>query len=267
MKMTADTYEIYAVRYAHHERRAAENFYGGDPHDGPMPLDYFVWAIKGEDRTLVFDTGFDEAMARKRKRDFLLPPRDGLLAIGVDPSAVRDVVISHMHYDHAGNNDLFPNATFHLQDREMAFCTGRCMCHQDVRRSFEVADVTAMVGRVFQGRVQFHDGEDEIAPGITVHRVGGHTEGLQFMRVKTGRGWVVLASDASHFYANFEQMRAYATVYNVGDMLEGFATLKRLASSPQHVIPGHDPLVLRRYPAPRPDLDGIAVRLDVAPRE
>ena len=93
------------------------------------------------------------------------------------------------------------------------------------------------------------------------------SNGLQVMRVKTARGWVVLASDASHFYANFEQMRAYATVYNVGDMLEGFATVKRLATSPRHVIPGHDPLVLRRYPAPKPELDGITARLDVEPRE
>ena len=266
--MTADTYEIYAVRYAHHHRLARESFLGGDPHDdSPMPLDYFVWAIVGENRTLILDTGFDEVMAKKRQREFLRPPRDGLLAIGVDPATVDDVVISHMHYDHAGNRDLFPNATYHLQDREMAFCTGRCMCHPQLRRSFEEDDVGAMVRRLFAGRVQFHDGSSEIAPGITVHHVGGHTVGLQFMRVKTRRGWVVLASDASHFYANFEQMRAYATVYNVGDMLEGFAAVKRLATSPRHVIPGHDPLVLRRYKAPKPELEGVAVRLDVEPRE
>ena len=100
-----------------------------------------------------------------------------------------------------------------------------------------------------------------------MHHVGGHTAGLQFARVKTRRGWVVLASDASHFYANFEEMRAYATVYNVGDMLEGFTSLKRHATSIRHVIPGHDPLVLRRYPAAKPGLEGIAVRLDVEPRE
>jgi glyoxylase-like metal-dependent hydrolase (beta-lactamase superfamily II) len=264
--MAADEYEIYAVRYAHHERRASENFLGGDPHDGPMPLDYFVWAIVGETRTLVLDTGFDAAMAAKRGREFLRPPRDGLLAIGVDPARVEDVVISHMHYDHAGNHDLFPNATYHLQDREMAFCTGRCMCHPQLRRSFEETDVSAMIGHLFRGRVRFHDGTDEIVPGITVHHVGGHTAGLQVLRVKTGRGWIVLAADASHFYANFEQMRAYPTVYNVGDMLEGFTTVRRLASSLQHVVPGHDPLVLQRYPAPKPGLEGIAVRLDVTPQ-
>jgi len=262
----SDTYEIYALKYAHHDRSARDNFYGGDPHDGPMPLDYFVWVLVSPDRKLVFDTGFDEAMARKRKREFLTPPREGLLKLGIDPQSVQDVVISHMHYDHAGNNDLFPNATFHLQDREMAFCTGRCMCHGDVRRSFEVEDVTAMVQRIFTGRVQFHDGTGEIAPGITVHHVGGHSQGLQFMRVNTQRGPVVLASDASHFYANFEQMRAYATVYNVGDMLEGFKTLRKLAPSINHVVPGHDPLVMQRYPAAKPGLEGLAVRLDVEPR-
>jgi Metallo-beta-lactamase superfamily len=93
--MNDGTYEIYAVRYAHHDRRASENFLGGDLHDGPMPLDYFVWAIVGEARTLIVDTGFDKAMARKRGCEFLRPPRGGLVAIGVDPATVGDVIISH----------------------------------------------------------------------------------------------------------------------------------------------------------------------------
>ncbi len=265
--MTTDSYEVYAVRYAHHNRRASENFLGGDPHDGPMPLDYFVWAIVGATRTFVLDTGFDQAMAAKRKRDFLRSPQEGLVAISIDPTAVEDVIISHMHYDHAGNHDLFPKATFHVQDSEMAFCTGRSMCHPPLRRSFEEGDVAAMIRCLFEGRVQFHDGTDELTPGVTVHHVGGHTMGLQVVRVRTRRGWVVLAADASHFYANFEEMRAYPTVYNVADMFEGFATLKRLATSPRHVIPGHDPLVLERYPAAKPGLPGAAVRLDADPLE
>lgn len=93
--MNADIYEIYAVRYAHHERLARESFLGGDPHDdSPMPLDYFVWAMVGANRTLILDTGFDEAMARQRRREFLRSPRDGLLAIGIDPARVGDVIIS-----------------------------------------------------------------------------------------------------------------------------------------------------------------------------
>jgi glyoxylase-like metal-dependent hydrolase (beta-lactamase superfamily II) len=122
-----------------------------------------------------------------------------------------------------------------------------------------------MVERIFEGRVAFHDGDDELAPGVTLHHIGGHSMGLQVVRVRTRRGWVVVASDASHFYANMEQGRPYPILFNVGEMLEGFHTVQRLAESPRHVIPGHDPLVLTRYPAAKPGLEGIVARLDVDP--
>ncbi len=160
---------------------------------------------------------------------------------------------------------LQPSAAYHLQEREMRYCTGRAMCHRALRSSFEPEDVAAMVERLFAGKLRFHDGEEEVAPGLSVHFIGGHTMGLQSLRVATRRGFLVLASDAAHFYANFEQQRPYATVCDVGAMLDGHRTLLKLASSPQHVIPGHDPLVMARYPAARPGLEGIAVRLDVEP--
>jgi hypothetical protein len=56
-------------------------------------------------------------------------------------------------------------------------------------------------------------------------------------------------------------------MYNLGDALEGYDTLRRIADSPRHIIPGHDPLVMARYPAVSKELEGIAVRLDVMPRE
>ena len=119
-----------------------------------------------------------------------------------------------------------------------------------------------MVRRVYAGRVKFHDGDGAIAPGVTLHHVGGHTMGLQIVRVATRRGWVVLASDASHYYANMEQDRPFPIVYNVGDMVEGWRKAQALADSPAHVIPGHDPLVMERYPAPVPSLAGVVARLD-----
>jgi len=260
----SDLYQIHAIRYGHLERNAAANFIGGDEHDGPMPLDYFVWAIVGKGSTYILDTGFDAAAARRRRRTLLRPVEQGLRSIGIDPSSVRDVIISHMHFDHAGNADLFPNARYHLQDSEMRFCTGRCMCHPFLRHAYDAHDVVAMVRRLFDGRVVFHDGDSEIAPGISVHHVGGHTAGLQVTRVRTARGWVVLGSDAAHFYANFEQDRPFPIVHDVGAMLEGYARMRELASSDDHVIPGHDPLVIRRYPPSRPDVEGI-VRLDRRP--
>ena len=261
--MADNLWEIYALRYAHHERAARENFMAGDPHDeSPMPLDYFVWALKSADRTFVVDTGFDEAMARQRGRTFIKSPGDGLKAIGIDPARVPDVIITHMHYDHCGNHDLFPEARYHVQDREMQFCTGRQMMHSFMRWPFDPEDISAMIRRLFNGRVVFHNGEEEIAPGLSVHHVGGHTMGMQIVRVNTRRGVVVLASDASHLYANMERGIPYPIAYNVGEVMEGYRRAFQLASSREHVIPGHDPLVLSRYPSPSPELKGWVVRLD-----
>ena len=256
------TYEVYAVKYAHHERRAAENFIGGDPHDGPMPLDYFVWLIRGEGREIVVDTGFSAAMAAKRGRQHLRCPTEGLKLLGTDAKSVKDVVITHLHYDHVGNFELFPAATLHLQELEMRYATGPYMCHECFRGAFEVEDVVGMVRRVYENRVRFHAGDGELYPGVSVHLIGGHTMGLQVVRVATRRGWVVLASDASHFYANMEQVRPFPIVWSVADMVEGYRKLRSLAESPGHIIPGHDPLVLEKYGSPGKELQGIVVRLD-----
>jgi glyoxylase-like metal-dependent hydrolase (beta-lactamase superfamily II) len=264
--MSAETqWEIYAVRYAHHSRPAHENFLGplpADIHDGPMPLDYFVWAIRSGARTYVLDTGFDRAMAVKRGRDFLHSPDDGLRVLGIEPSRVEDVIISHMHYDHCGNHALFPNARYHVQDRELSFSTGRLMCHAHMRIPFEEEDVVAMVRKLFNNRLVFHDGDADLAPGLSLHFVGGHSMGLQMLRVNTRRGWVVLAADAAHLYANLERGIPYPILYNAAEVIEGYRRAYSLASSPDHVIPGHDPLVLQRYPAPSPELQGWVARLD-----
>ncbi len=265
--MSEDVHEVYAIRYGHHARRSPENFIGGDPHDVLQPLDFFVWAIVGPAGTIVVDTGFDEPMSRRRQREITKPLSDGLAALGIAPDSVARIIVSHLHYDHCGNYELFPHARYHLQDREMAYATGRCMCHQALRLPFEADDVVAMVRKVFAGRVVFHDGDDEIAPGVTVHRIGGHSMGLQSVRVKTRRGHVMLAADAAHLYAHIDQGRIFPITYNVGEVLEGYETLKKLATSARHIVPGHDPLVLQRYPAAKPGLEGWVARLDVEPNQ
>lgn len=259
-----EPYEVYAIRYAHHERRRSENFVGGDPHDGPMPLDYFVWAIIGNGRHFVVDTGFDEAMARKRQRHLVAPPERNLTAIGIDHRDVRDVIITHLHHDHAGNHHLFPEATFHLQDREAAYVTGRAMCHHVLRNPYEEEDVVSMVRRLFAGRVRFHDGVGQIAPGITVHHMGGHTQGIQSVRVLTRRGYMVLASDVTHFYANIQEERPFPVLQDMLAGVEAYRKLRELADGEDMIIPGHDPLVLQRFPPARPGLRDV-VRLDADP--
>ena len=259
-------YEVYAVRYATVVRKhAGENFIGADPHESGGTMDYFVWLVRNGERSYVIDTGFTEEIGNKRGRQFLHCPSKGLGALGVDASQVSDVIITHLHYDHIGNFALFPSATFHLQDREMAYATGRHMASPVMNHAYEVEDITAMVRRVYEGRVRFYDGDATLAPGISIHHVGGHTDGLQIVRVWTRLGWLVLASDATHYYANMEDARLFPIVFNVGAMVQGWQRCRDLADQPQYVIPGHDPAVLQRYPAATPETMDWIARLDCEP--
>ena len=187
--------------------------------------------------------------------------------LGIDAALVEDVIISHLHYDHAGSVGDFPNAQFYLQDREMTFATGRNMRHETFNMAYSIEYVIDMLRKVYDNRVVFVDGMEELSPGLSVHHVGGHTDGLQVVRVFTKRGWVVLAADAAHFYENMDAPNPFPLVYNVGDMIDGYRTMGLLAASSKHIIPGHDPRVTARYPAPFPEAEGIVVRLDVDPSE
>jgi len=258
-------YELFAVKYASHERTAAANFIDPpDPHEA-MPIDYFVWAAVSDERTFVIDMGFTAKTADDRGRTLIRCPTEGLAAIGVDAAMVKDVIVTHFHYDHIGNFDKFPAANFHLQDREMAFATGRHMLDPAHGSSMNVNDVVGMVRHVYGKRVVFHDGDAELAPGITLHHIGGHTAGLQIVTVMTARGLVVVASDACHLYANMETRNPFPVIFEKDKVLAGYDTLERLAPSPGHIVPGHDPQVMDRYPAVSEELEGIAVRLDVEP--
>ncbi len=258
-------YELYAIRYATAMRNHTEVFIGGDPHHGPLPMDYFVWVARNDVHTVVIDTGFDAVAAERRGRQFLRAPGDGLRLLGIDCTQVKHVIITHLHYDHAGNLPQFPRARFHLQDREMAFATGRHMAHPFFAHAYDLEAVLSMVRLVYGAQVQFHDGDAEILPGISVHRVGGHTHGLQVVRVWTRMGWVVLASDAAHYLANMSSGRPFPIVADVMQMTAGWERLKELASQPALIVPGHDPLVMQRYSEPEANLRGIAVRLDAEP--
>ncbi len=259
------TYSVHAIRYATRSAPRREHFLGGDPHEGPMPMDYFVWTIQGPDLRIAVDCGFTAEVAAQRRREHLRCPVDALSLVGLDAASIQHVIITHLHYDHAGNLPRFPNARFHVQESEMHYACGRHMGDAFNAHVYECEDVVDMVRLNFAGRVDFHDGKVELAPGIELIPVGGHTPGMQFVRVHTERGWVVLASDTSHFYENIESGRPFPGLYCVPDVIAGFRAVRAAADSPAHIVPGHDPLVMQRYPAPSNELQGIVVRLDVPP--
>lgn len=259
----SDTYEVLAVKYGTHANRPRHlNFMNADDHASLQPIDYFVWVIRNASHTVVVDTGFTHAEAKLRGRKIDMEPHEALKAIGVDVANVPHVVVTHLHYDHAGTLDHFPAARFHLQEAEMAYATGRCMCDEAMRMPFTVDHVCQMVQRVYSGRVQFHEGDGEIVPGVTVHKCAGHSKGLQSVRVKTDKGYVVLASDAAHLYENIEKRKPFSITIDMAETLRTYDRLAALGGGLKNVVPGHDPAVLKTYPAWKPETAGRVHRLD-----
>ena len=256
-------WEVYSVNYADRDNRVrADSFIFDDNHDAPHPIDYFVWVLRRGSEVIVVDTGYDTSEGASRGHPVRMEPDEALAPLGIRPEDVKQVIVTHLHFDHAGGLNLFPNATLHLQAAEMAYATGPCMCHDVLRMPFTADHICEAVRRLYSGRVVFYEGDGEISEGVTVHCIGGHSRGLQCVRVLTQSGWLVLASDASHFYENFLQRKPFPIVVDLQNMLDGFATLERLASRQDLIVPGHDPLVRKVF---APVLADHINRLDPGP--
>lgn len=240
-------WEVLALRYATAMRPAHDLALDADPHELPGEIDYYIWVVRGNDGLVLVDTGYLPEEGARRGRTLLRHPVEALAAAGVEAADVRDVVLTHLHYDHAGNLGAFPRATFHLQDREMAYGTGRCMCHARIRRPFFVDDVVEAVRMVFAGRVRFHDGDAELFPGVTLHLVGGHSRGLQVVRVETREGVVLIASDTLHFARYLDGDGVFPAFADLPDVLEGYRKIRELAGPNGVLLPGHDPSVRTRH--------------------
>ncbi|MCV3274313.1 N-acyl homoserine lactonase family protein [Roseobacter sinensis] len=242
-------WDVFAVKYADRNARTrADSFIFDDNHDAPHAMDYFMWVLRRGTEVILVDTGYDIEEAAARDRPIRQDPVTSLAPLGLAPGDITSVIVTHLHYDHAGGLHLFPNATLHMQAAEMVYATGPCMCHDALRMPFTAGHICEAVKRLYSGKVVFHDGDAEIADGVTVHRIGGHSRGLQAVRVRTEAGHLVLASDAAHYYENVFARKPFPIVVDLQDMLDGFDRLETLASHRSLVVPGHDPLVTQAFP-------------------
>ena len=260
-------YEIYGIRYATNEgRKRGQNYILEADPTAPLVLDFYCWVLKSEDRLIVVDTGMNAETARQHGHQMLVSLPAVWRDLGVEADQVDTVIMTHLHFDHAGNMDHFPKARFHMQAEEMHYVTGEWMGRPWFRRAYEVDEICQAVRLLHQGRLHLHGREAEIAKGITAHWVGGHCAGQEILRVHTARGWVVLASDALHYYEEYQRSVPFAVAFNLSDMIKGHELIRDLADSDDHVLPAHDPLIAKIYPAAGIGPEGAVYRLDLAPQ-
>ena len=216
--------------------------------DGPIGMDYFVWVVRDGLTTVLVDTGFSAQGGAARGRQQLVGIRDLYDRLEVDPAGSPTVVVTHAHYDHIGNLGLFPSSPVIIAQRELAFWRSPMRDKPLFSHSHDPEAFAQLERAVVDDRVVLFDTEHQLAPGISVLEVGGHTPGQSMVVVDTSAGRVLLTSDAVHYYEELEREMPFSSVVDVGGMYAGFARIKELQSSGvvQHVVSGHDPQTLTR---------------------
>lgn len=262
------TWEIYAIRHATNEiRTRGVNFISDPDPTALLTLDFFCWVLKCGDEVIVVDTGIDPEKGATNGHVQVMPPPDGWAALGIDPASVSTVLLTHAHYDHLGYLDALPNARFYMQAEEMAYVTGPWMEKPTFRHAYWPDEISRLVHLLYQDRLHLHGRDFEVTDGISAHWVGGHCAGQEVLRIRTARGWVVLASDALHYYEEYERGIPFAVAFNLSDMIAAHDLIRDLADSDDHVLPAHDPRLLDLYPAIGPEYVGQILRLDLPPRK
>ncbi|GAA4551402.1 N-acyl homoserine lactonase family protein [Pseudonocardia xishanensis] len=246
-------YEVLAVRYGTRVAGKAESYLNfhvyGEP-DESFEMDYFFWLVRSPERTVLVDCGFGAESGRRRRRDMLVDPVAALSALGVESAAVDQLVVSHAHYDHIGNLHRFPNAEIVIARREFEFWTGPYAGRLQFAHAVEPPELTALAATREQGRLRLVEDTLDLAPGIELIVVGGHTPGQMVVQVagEGGAGAVILAADALHFYEELERDRPFFVVADLVDMYRGFDVLREMTEDPGRLlVAGHDAEVGKRF--------------------
>ena len=246
----APQWEVYAIRYASLPFRVSGLIAGADT-SRRLDIAMMVWLLKGpNNRNVLVDAGFyrDVFVNRWQPANFM-KPSDAVARFGVKPEDITDIIVSHVHWDHLDGADLFPKARLWIQREEFNHHVDGTGAVRDRAIDPAVAKMLAQIAR--EGRVSYVEGDaKEIIPGITVYTGGKHTFASQFAGVNTSSGTIVIASDNMYLYENLEKRVPIAQTLDRESNLRAQARMATLAANPRLVVPGHDPEVFVRFPAP-----------------
>ncbi len=245
-------YTLDAIRFGTLANFPLRGLVAGADSSKRIDVAVMVWALRGASgKTVLVDAGFyrQKFLTQWKPRDFMRPS-DAVRQAGIDPSDVTDIIVSHIHWDHADGIDLFPNARVWLQREEFDYYVGP---NGEALKPAIDPEVSAMLRRLSNaGRVQLVEGDDrEILPGIRVYTGGKHTWASQFVGVQlAGGGRAVVASDNAYLYENLRNRRPIAQTLDSLSNLRAQARMFTLASDPRFVIPGHDGTLFETFATP-----------------
>lgn len=248
-----NVYEVYAIEYGSAKGRsaAADAAIGAAPGDSIM-LSFYIWYLKGENgKKILVDAGFipDSTKPDSYPRNYERPDR-ALGRINVKADEITDVIITHPHYDHIGGMDLFKNATYWMQKNDYAYFVGDAWQPGANHIGLDKQGVMKVVKANLDGKLRLINGDSvEIIPGIRAFIGSRHSYESQHLLVNTRTDKVLIASDDCWYYYNIEHLLPVTLAFDRDSYLRELRRMKTLVTDTNLIIPGHDALVLSRFPA------------------
>lgn len=218
-----------------------------------IDVSVYMFVIEGGESPIVVDTGtlspeyVTTHHPYKFVRDDESEPATVLRRHGVEADDVEIVVNTHLHWDHCSNNALFRNAHVLVQRKELEYAINPLPIHL---RAYEKLPGLQAPWMVAWDRTETLDGESEIAPGVTVVPLPGHSPGSQGVVVETDAGRYLIAGDTIGVYDNWNASdwrdSVPATIHT--SLFDYYETFERMAALDCEVIPSHDGRVLAKAP-------------------
>jgi N-acyl homoserine lactone hydrolase len=222
-------------------------------------------------RVIAIDTGFEGGRSMTGNAFAHVETIPAVLAkLGYTPADVDVVVLTHLHFDHAGNFNVFPNAEIIVQRVEFETWKTVIAGMDDTsvgKRSWKLSSIDVSLIERFDaavgaGRITLLDGDKEIAPGITCRLAqDSHTFGSQWVEVQTPDGPYVVAGDCVYWYMNVERMWPPGYVQgNPWNLVRLFEQLRALVGEDKldRIVPGHDMQIYSRHPSWTVGLNPVA---------
>jgi glyoxylase-like metal-dependent hydrolase (beta-lactamase superfamily II) len=252
-------YEIYAIEYNSEPDMDVTGMLRGAESQIVVDGSYMVWLIRDPGgRIILVDTGYlpDNQRLSENAGARYIRPDEAVAKLGIAAEDITDIIITHLHWDHADGTSLFPNAHFWIQEAELEYYATSAYQDGGDHRGVDRTNVVELVDLNTLGRVTLIDGdEQEIFDGIKVYTGGRHTYAPQYVGVETPEGTVILASDNIWFYVNLDLDLTNSLTFDPEADQVAQARMKELAGKPEWIIPGHDGAVFEKFPNP---VEGIA---------
>jgi len=252
-------YEIYALKYAGPLTSSGAFLMWRKDWEKQVQRNYYFWCLRSGEESVIVDAGIPPDLARERNLAGYVNPVEVLARIGVKAEEIRHLILTHIHWDHSSGASLFPNAVIHVQEEEFRFAAHDPIARRPAFAATADPRSNAWIASL-EGtqRLNLVRGDREILPGIECLLAPGHTVALQAVAVRTARGTAIVGSDCAHTFRNYREDWPSCLIVDLVGWMKSYDKLRRKASAPDLLFPGHDPLMTSEYPEVAEDVTRLA---------